>query len=407
MGLGRHGFDHPKNQASLAVGFLLLSVVLGLVLRGFTLFPVSFTYKYLVHTHSHIALLGWAYLGLTTVLYALYQPTESGVRKYRILFWFTQTTLLGMLLTFPWHGYALGSILFSTLFLFASYGFFWFFLRYLKPGKTHAQSHRTFKAALGYMVLSSAGPWALGAIMGTLGPTSNWYRMAIYFYLHFQYNAWMLLALLGVLLYFLEEQGWPLPKRIYRVALGLIHAGIFLSLLLSALWTDPPRVLNVLGGVGALASLVGLGVLGYWVWEKRRQLFEPSVQKFVAAAIAGALGFKLLLQTLTALPYFATLAATHLDFTIGYLHWTFLGVISPGIGMAMGYQSLLKFRKPAIWLYGVGFLGSEALIFYRGAAAWLRLPVPEGHPYALWGTSALMALALLLVLVHPPKTTRP
>jgi hypothetical protein len=230
--------------------------------------------------------------------------------------------------------------------------------------------------------------------------------MAIYFYLHFQYNAWMLLALLGVLLYFLEDRGWPLPEKRYRMALGLIHTGIFLSLLLSALWTDPPRALHVLGGVGALASLVGLGVLGYWVWENRRLLFETSVQKFLAGAMAGALGFKLLLQALTALPYFATLAATYLDFTIGYLHWTFLGIISPGIAIAMGYQNLLKIPKPAAWLYALGFLGSEALIFYRGAAAWLRLPVPEGHPYALWGASALMALALALVLFHRPKTTR-
>ncbi len=43
--------------------------------------------------------------------------------------------------------------------------------------------------------------------MNTLGVTSPWYRNAVYFYLHFQYNGWMPMALLGLLIFAAEKNG--------------------------------------------------------------------------------------------------------------------------------------------------------------------------------------------------------
>ena len=118
-----------KIQIKFAFSYFIMAAILGVLLRSFNSIEIPVNYKFIVHSHSHIALLGWVYLALTTLLYKLYLNTLNSDKKYQNIFWFTQLTLVGMLLTFPFQGYALFSIVFSTLFLIASYWFFWFFTK--------------------------------------------------------------------------------------------------------------------------------------------------------------------------------------------------------------------------------------------------------------------------------------
>ena len=53
----------------LALVYFLVAALFGLALRGFGVFDLPGKYRFLVHTHSHIALLGWVYLALTTLIY--------------------------------------------------------------------------------------------------------------------------------------------------------------------------------------------------------------------------------------------------------------------------------------------------------------------------------------------------
>jgi len=395
----RYLLDNAKYQASLALAYFLLSILLGLLLRGFVLFQPPLDYKHIVHTHSHLALLGWAYLGLTTVIYTLYPKSEEAIRRYRQLFLFTNLTLAGMLATFPWQGYGLWSICFSTLFLFASYFYYYFFIRYLNPVSIHRQSHTCFRAALIYMVLSSAGPWALGAIMSTFGPSSVWYRMSIYFYLHFQYNAWMFLGLLGILLHYFESSGKRLPHTVFKHSMRWIHAGVILSFLLSALWTKPSWIVNLIGGLGLLSIGLGLLPMGTWLWQHQGHLLRSRRQSIVFFGMAILLILKLILQGLAAFPYFSALTVTYLDFVIGYLHWTFLGLVSLGLFLALSYTKLVSFPKPGLYLYLIGFVTSEAFIFYRGLAVWKDFPLWVGYAWSLWVASLLMGIGILWMLV--------
>ena len=61
-----------QNHTSLALVYFVLAAGLGCVLRFFRVFEIPVTYKFIVHAHSHVALLGWVYLALTTLLYKLY-----------------------------------------------------------------------------------------------------------------------------------------------------------------------------------------------------------------------------------------------------------------------------------------------------------------------------------------------
>jgi hypothetical protein len=354
----------------------------------------------MVHAHSHIALLGWVYVALTTLLHYCFLDKKTSSKRYRHIFWGTQGTLVGMLLTFPFQGYALFSIIFSTLFLIASYVYVYHFWNNLDSKLKQSQSLQCVKAALVYMVISSLGPWALGAIMSTLGPQSIWYRLSIYFYLHFQYNGWMLLALLGLFLYVLEQRDLIIPQKSFARFFQTINIGIVLTFFLSTLWTEPPLGLYILGGIGATIQFYSLVYL--WTLTKKKviTLNLSNLQNRLLRMVVILISIKMLLQLMTALPYFAQMAAIYLDFTIGYLHLTFLGVISLGLFFFMDYFGLLLISKKSYLLYFLGFILTEGLIFYKGFAAWQEWGVFSGYASILGICSLLILFGLLILLMQ-------
>ena len=388
-----------KNHINLALGYFIIAALLGVLLRSFHSIEIPVTYKFIIHTHSHIALLGWVYMGLTTLLYKLFLKRKEVALKYRRIFWFTQFTLVGMLVTFPFQGYALFSIIFSTLFLFASYWFTGFFMKHIPASDKKTNSYKCVKFALWYMVLSSLGPWALGAIMNTLGAASIWYRLSIYFYLHFQYNGWMILGLLGVFIYVLERNDIEIPKVTFNRFFWWINLGIVLSFFLSTLWTKPHVFLYVIGGLGAILQIMAFGILVMLGIRNKEKLFQilTPLQKNLLFIVAVLVGVKILLQLLTAFPYFADLAATITDFTIGYLHWTFLGVVTMALFLFFNYFKLLILPKPAIILYLIGFVFTEVMIFYKGMAAWGSLGIFESYFEVLALGSLVIPLSLILI----------
>ncbi|MCL6265441.1 hypothetical protein [Flagellimonas myxillae] len=389
-----------QKQLLVALLYFVLAAFIGLLLRLFVIFPLEVPYKFLVHTHSHIALLGWVYVALTTLIYSIFLRGTLHVKKYKRIFWFTQFTLVGMLVTFPLQGYALFSIIFSTLFLVASYWFFGFFLRRSQPALKGTPAYLCIRAALWYMVISSLGPWALGMIMNTLGPTSMWYRMAIYFYLHFQYNGWMMMALLGLFLVVMDQRGFQMSKQSFKAIFWSANAGIVLSFFLSVLWIKPPVLFHIVGGLGALFQIGALVLLLRWILRQSKNGYALGPNAlFLGILIILKFG----LQLISSHPYFAQLAASQLDFTIGYLHLTFLGVVTLGIFMlceAMGY---LKVSKAAFLVYTMGFLLTEVLIFYRGIAAWLDFSVVPNHSMLLALASGVIVLGLILLFVDNVK----
>lgn len=396
-----------KTHIKVSLGYFLLAALLGVLLRTFVVAPMTINYRFIVHTHSHIALLGWVYIALTTLLYHLFMDKQVLEKRYSRIFWFTQLCLIGMLLSFPFQGYALFSIIFSTLFLLASYWFSAFFIKYAPQPFKGTNAYICIKYALWFMIGSSIGPWALGGIMTVLGPESIWYRLAIYFYLHFQYNGWMILALAGIFFYLLEYLKINISTKTFRYFFLTTVLGIILSFFLSTLWTGPQLIYYILGGLGAVLQLIGFGIL-INICIGNRMVLKSALSRLqfnILKSVAFLLLVKMILQWLTAWPYFANLAATVLDFTIGYLHWTFLGVISIGLFFFLEFFGLIKLSKMATAMYLGGFLLTEALIFFRGMAAWLGWPLFEDYSKFLAGGSLLIPIAVILVL-WPYKVSR-
>jgi len=377
-----------------ALGFFALAAVFGLVLRSYPLFEIPFTYKYLVHAHSHLVLLGWVYLALQALITSQFLSHAVLKTPYRLIRWGVLVSVAGMLGTFPLMGYAPASIFFSTLFLFFTYGYLAFFLKHTPHEVRLRPSYVTVRAGIWYMAASSLGPWALGAIMATLGPASIWYRMAVYFYLHFQYNGWMVMALAGLFLFVYEQNGHTLPRQTFRPFFRLLNGGIILSFLLSTLWADPPMVFHILGALGALLQIVALG------WLMRRLAKQPLPRGFgpflkhLAVVALVLLGAKVLLQLLSALPWAIRMAVSFPDLIIAYLHGTFLGVLSLLLLVLLAYWGGLKLGRAWMALYLVGFAVTEGLLVYRGLCGWLGLQPLRETPEAIWAGSFLLVLAV-------------
>ena len=385
--------------------YLLIIAVLGFLLRNFTaeLLPLDLlrNYKFTVHAHSHIALLGWVYIALSTLLVKVFLPERIIKKQYYRLFIFTQFTILGMLITFPLQGYAVFSIIFSTLFLLATYVLWYLIIKYTNRDKKRLFSFRIAQYALFYLGFSSIGPWALGAIVVTLGKTSIWYKLAIYFYLHFQYNAWFILAIMAILMYLFEKKGLVINVQWKRSFLLCMNAGTIFSFFLSTLWTNSADVNYLISNLGNVLLISGVLIFVAMIRKPALAIFSrsSSIQKIILLFIALIFAVKLIFQVANGLPMFNDLISYNKDLVIFYLHWYFLGFITPVLLVLAEYFRWIQVSKWALLIYALAFISTEVLIAYRAFMPVLELNALSGLNDWLVIASGLFSLSVLMIII--------
>src|SRR5699024_12161683 len=106
-----------------------------------------------------------------------------------------------MFIAFLYQGYAVYSVIFSTLHLGIEYWMVVFIFKRLKEMNNMPTYSRLFiKGALISLVISSVGPFALGGFGMAGMRESPLFDMGIDYFLHFQYNVWLFLMLIGLFL---------------------------------------------------------------------------------------------------------------------------------------------------------------------------------------------------------------
>ena len=117
------------------------------------------------------------------------------------------------------------------------------------------------------MMLSTLGTWALGLIMNSPLKGSAWYYGAIQFFLHFQFNGWMIFGLLAVLIRMLDQ--WQISfnrsqmNRFYQ----LLVISCPLTFALAVTWSTPDTWIFWLNAIGLMLQF---GALWYFVVIIRR-----------------------------------------------------------------------------------------------------------------------------------------
>ncbi len=391
-----------KLHVKIAFGYFLIIAVLGVLMRMVPLTDIPFTYKYIVHTHSHIALLGWVYTAITSLIYYVFLANNHMDKKYNKLFWATLITIIGMLLSFPFMGYALFSIIFSTLFLGVSYYFTWLFLRYTKPEQKQKQSYKLIRASLWFMVFSSLGPWALGIIMNTLGNTSAWYKNAIYFYLHFQYNGWFIVALLGLFFSMLEKLMITFTNKEFKQFYWLFIMGVLLTYFLSILWMEPHTIFYGLAGIGTILQIIAFDRLVKKVTTHKSELrnrFKKIELRMITIVIL-LFACKLLFQLVASFPNMSLIISNNIDLIIGYIHWVFLGIVSISLFALLHHFKLISITKNTFTIYLLAFILTEMLLFYKGTMVWLQGGIFNQYYVAVCLASSLFLIAIGIIFIR-------
>lgn len=380
---------------TVALGWFVVAGAVGVLLRAMLVWPLpALTYPFLLHAHSHVVLLGWGFNALFLALPTAFPLPH--LRPYRRLWWVFQVAVLGMLVFFPVQGYAAGSIAFSTLHVFASYGLAWRLRADLRPDRSLAAG--LLRWGLFFLVLSTLGPYALGVLKARQLHETAWYNLAIYFYLHFLYNGWFVFGCLALLFRWLDGHGLVPPERARRRFLRAFVVSAFGTVLLSALWAQPPAWVWVLGGVAGLLQAAAGGWLVGWLWRQRgafRRGLPPTAAALLALALVG-FGLKLALQALSALPWAAEWAYAQRHLVVAYLHLVFIGVVTFFLLAWSIQHGALRASRVGLGLLVAGFGLSETALVAESLAQAGGGSLPHfgevllGLSVGMWGGVAVL-----------------
>jgi hypothetical protein len=350
---------------------LFILALMGVALRAYALYEMPLAYKNFLHAHSHFAFAGWV-MPMLTWLITRYFPAAGNVNGFhwRNIIYGNLFTAYGMLLTFPFMGYAPASILFSTANILCGF-YLAVVLWKATANEKNSLPVKFLRAGLVYMTISAIGPFATAPLIAMGQQGSNLYFDAIYFYLHFQYNGWFTFVLLAVLYQYLKEQINP---RYGNLVFRLMNIACVPAFFLSMLWHKPGMVFNIIGGSAALLQIVAF----YFLMKDAVHLKWKS--KFVSglASLAfAAFGIKLILQIQSAMPSVAALAFSERNFVIAYLHLVLLGFISIGAFAFMlnTLAATISWRIP-LRIFITGFVITEALLVAQAICSTQHIFIP-------------------------------
>lgn len=359
-----------------------------------------------MHAHSHGAMLGWVYLMLYVLIVHHFVPEKKPV--YNRLFWLTEIAVIGMMVSFPFQGYAAISISFSTLHIICSY----LFIRLIwKNHRIASEPLRLLlKVSLVFMFISTIGIWFLGPAAAMLGIDSAFFQIAIQFFLHFQFNGWFLFAVLAVFLRRFPIENTPRFQMFFKTLIG----GTVLTFALPVSWFAFHPLLLWINGAGVLLQLVAgyyfiLLLRPHWAkfWDK-----TSALAKWMYGLALISFVLKIALQTCSIIPEVSSMAYQYHNFVIGFIHLMMLGVISGFLFAFLLESSLISIKSKllnfGIYSFIVGFIATEFLLLLQGVFYYFALGMIPNYYLLLFIFSILLPLGILFIFInilsHEPKT---
>jgi hypothetical protein len=392
---------HLQKWIRIAFINLLIVAFLGVIMRYKIAYYLPFIeQKNFLHAHSHFAFTGWVTHILMVLMWGYlynYLPEES-LKNYKWLVIANLVAAYGMLVSFPWEGYGIISIIFSTLSILISYLFAIIFWKDLNKIKVKIISKYWFKAALLFNVLSSCGAFFLSYMMANKILHADWFLASTYYFLHFQYNGWFFFACMGLFSEWLKENMSfaTQQKTFWLFALACIPAYF-----LSALWLPIPNWVYILVVLAAALQMAGWILILRSIFVKKAGFFKNISRQtkwlFILPAIA--LSIKFLLQLGSVIPAISKLAFGFRPVVIGYLHLMFLGVISIFI---IGYCKMKQFiftnkiAETGIIIFVCGIISNELLLMVQGLSYMNYITVPYVNEMLL-GAAVIMFGGILIL----------
>jgi len=355
----------------ISLFFFLFVSIAGSIMRLAPFLNLPTDYKHILHSHSHVAFQGWIYISFYLLITKLYLGENIIInKKYKLQLFITIFIITGIMVSFLVQGYAIFSIIFSSLFQLLNY---WFAYRFIKDvakseiAKRHPFSVKWIKAALLLMVISTIGPWVIAIISAKGYAGSEYFNTALYFFFHFQYNGWFTFSILGLFFWWLEHQQIKLEKLVSPLY-NMMLIAIIPTYSLSLLGMSFGEKLQVVGYFSALLQLMSLIFLIISLkpsYTAIKALFNQWA--FVLLVLSFyAFFLKNILQAASTLPILKQYAFLNKDLIIGYIHLTMIGFISFFLLAILFQLKWLAINKTGIILLVIGFIISEIILILLG-----------------------------------------
>ncbi|MCT4580663.1 MAG: hypothetical protein N4A35_04530 [Flavobacteriales bacterium] len=379
--------------------YLFCAATIGTLLRSVAYISFPFNYGNLVHTHSHIAFQGWIYTLLFLLLTHFFlDHNQIKKRRYPLQFKLTAFILLGILISFALQGYALYSIIFSTLFQLLNY---WFIFSFFKDTRSQkkAISLRFVNTGLWLGVLSTLVPFGIGALSAKgMGGTEP-YNALVYTFLHLQYNGWFLFVVIGLFFKYLEVNQIDYHLKAVQRFYGLFKLAVLPSIALSFIGMQFEKTILPIAYFSALLLLLGI----FFFIQSSFKAIQKIVQekkKWVGLFFATffiAFILKTIIQSISIFPVFESLAFHNRPIILAYLHLSLIGVISFLLLALLIDLKWLSYSIPTklgAFFFFLGFILTELLLTIGGL----------GLSYQYLGLSLgslSMVIGILFFIVSP------
>ncbi|MRN17101.1 hypothetical protein D1000_09970 [Riemerella anatipestifer] len=380
----------------------LLVAILGAIMRYKIVWSMPFfNQKHLQEAHSHFAFYGW----VSSVIYLLmiYSTRETLSTKqlhtYKTFIILNFVASYGMLFSFLYGGYYWGSIFWSAMALFLSFGMLFLWIKDYKhiqhPFKVWFLGGLFFAGFSSFGVFSLAYMKAFGIIHQSL------YWASTLFYLHFQYNGFFVLSCIGIILSSLPLQQKDLYK--HNLIFGAFALSTLCSYTLSISWIDNSKWLlgiSLLGNIIQLLAIYGLAHLikkHFRVFIKKYTLLE----KIIFSVVIISYLIKVLLQQISIIPEISQWVFGFRMIVIAYLHLVLLVCISSFLLLQIivkygFYQS--KIVKTGLILYLVSIILNELVLAQIGLLSLVNM-YWRWSPVMLWWISVALILAITLIFI--------
>jgi hypothetical protein len=391
---------------------LVLVAFLGTILRYKIAFSLPFLdQKHLLHAHSHFAFSGWISQALMVLIvnFLAQRGVRKAFEKYSYLLWLNLIAAYGMLICFPIQGYGMFSISFSTLSIFTAYIFAFQVWKDIKVNSIKEIAGFWFKAALVFNAVSSIGAFALAYLMANKIVHQNWYLIAVYFFLHFQYNGWFFFACGG--LWFSKMKDMNINFQNEKRLFWIFACTCIPCFLLSILWINMQSWIFLLVVISAAFQVIALFMLlkaSVLNLKKIKSLLSRLSVNLLALSLL-ALSIKFLLQLFSTIPALNQLAYGFRPIVIGYLHLVLLGFVSLSIlafaiaGDFLNYN-LILIRSSLLFVSGI--LLNEILLMLQGTAAMQNISISFINELLLLTAFFLLSGAVGLFLSQQKSATR-
>lgn len=384
---------------------LFIAGILGFILRILQYYSINFPYSNFLHTHSHIAMLGWLYQIFYILIYLYFIPkSKKNQSLYSTLFWITQLSIVGMFVSFPFQGYGLYSILFSTLHILCSYYFCYLTFKNLRQKDI---STLFIKTALACMLFSTFGIWGLGITMGTLGKSSILYSICIQFFLHFQINGWFLLGCFALILKVLDINYSLIYSKITYIFYILVLLGIIFSFGLPLSWFIHSQYIYFSYCFGIICNIAFLFLFLRFIHPYLLALIQSkslSLQLLYSFFFLSLL-LKVIIQLFLFNPEIAQYSYEIKNLRIGFIHLETLGIYTClSFILLMLHKNWIDSKSKLIKMGTLFFLGfyfiSEVLLFLQGSFIYLGKKIIPNYFFVLSWSSLLFPLGILFYLIY-------